>query len=656
LKTRKEVRQAAHSIPVHFLGEEKSRIQESITMRKSKILLVTTAALALVLASCAAPTPTAAPTLPPPATTAPPATLVPDFTQMGFPTVIGSVSFTPGTATSVAGQVPNESSASINVDIPADAFSTPVKFEILWGPVNSFAPRAPSGQSPIFDFAFRVTDTQTGALIEKFDKPVTAMIMDPMISSGSMYFNIAPDGTYTANPTGMQVKAGELDHPVAGSSVGWVVAAPATVAPSPTPGYSMTTPEEAALAAAGGQKIGGTVTVIGEWGGSEQDSFMSMLKPFEDATGVQVQYTGTRDVPAILTTRVTGGNPPDLADIPSPGILTNYASQGKLVDLSTVLDMSTFNSQYAKTWADLGSYNGSLYGLFMKAAVKGLIWYDPKVFQANGYQIPKTWDDLMALSQKIAASGTTPWCVAVESGSASGWPGTDWLEDIVLRQAGEQAYNQWWQGTLKWTSPEIKQAWQTWGQIVGDPKMTFGGADRMLTTNFGNVGDPLFTSPPGCDLVHQASFIADFFTQNTPGVKPITDFNWFPVPPFNSTAPLSTEMGGDAIIMFNKTPQSEALMRYLATPEAQAIWAKIGGGYLSPNKDVPLSTYPDELSRKAAGLLTSVQVAVFDASDNMPQAMQAAFYKAVLDYIQNPSDLDSILQNLDSVQQSAYHK
>lgn len=155
-------------------------------------------------------------------------------------------------------------------------------------------------------------------------------------------------------------------------------------------------------------------------------------------------------------------------------------------------------------------------------------------------------------------------------------------------------------------------------------------------------------------MVHQASFISSFFTSNNPGVQPVTDFNFFPFPPFNASAPKSTEMAGDLLAMFNNTPQAQALIKYLATPEAQAIWAKIGGGYLSPNKDVPLSTYPDELSRNAANILTSAQVAVFDASDQMPQQMNAAFYKAVLDYVQTPSNLDSILQNLDTIQKSAY--
>jgi alpha-glucoside transport system substrate-binding protein len=433
-----------------------------------------------------------------------------------------------------------------------------------------------------------------------------------------------------------------------------VATTPVMTATQPVSGTTnLRTPEEAALAAAGGQQIGGSVSVLATWGGDEQASFMAMVKPFEDATGVKIDYTGTRDLNAVLTTRVQGGNPPDLAGLPGPGQMAQFAQQGKLIDLSTVLDMSTYNNQYTKTWTDLGTANGILAGIFIKASVKGLIWYDPKVWQQNNYQIPATWDDMMNLSKQIADAGNTPWCVALESGAASGWPGTDWLEDIVLRQSGADTYQQWYQGKIKWTSPEIKQAWQTWGQIVADPKMVFGGANKMLTTNFGNVGDPLFTNPPGCYLVHQASFITSFFQQNTPNIQPVQDFDFFGFPPFDTSKPQSTEMAGDLFGMFNDTPQARALIKYLVTPEAQAIWVQRGGA-ISPNKDVPLSMYPDPLSKKAAQILTGSQVAVFDASDQMPEAMNNAFWQAILNYVQDPTSLDSVLQNLDSVQADAY--
>ena len=299
-----------------------------------------------------------------------------------------------------------------------------------------------------------------------------------------------------------------------------------------TPSANLRTPEQAALDAAGGQKIGGSVTFLGPWGGSEQASLMAMLKPFEDATGITVNYTGSRDESAILVTQVQGGNPPDLADFANPGQISQFEQQGKLVDLSSVIDMNTYSQNYAKTWVDLGTYNGKFVAVVIKAATKGLIWYDPKVWASNNFQVPQTWDELMALSQKMANTGTTPWCMAVENGAASGWPGTDWIEDIVLRQNGIDFYNKWWSGQVAWTSPEIKKAFQTWGALATDPKMVYGGPTTVLTTNFQNVGDPLFKNPPGCFMAHQASFIADSFVTNTPGLKPGTDFTFFPFPSF----------------------------------------------------------------------------------------------------------------------------
>ncbi len=464
----------------------------------------------------------------------------------------------------------------------------------------------------------------------------------------------APTTAATTAPTTAATSA-----PTAGatSPAGAPTASATGPAGAPTTGATgnLRTPQDAALAAAGGKKIGGTVSVLGTWGGSEQDSFMAMVKPFEDATGVQVQYTGTRDLNAVLTTQVQGGNPPDLAGLPGPGQMAQFGQQGKLIDLSTVLDVPTYQSNYAKSWINLGTVNGKLVGVFIKASAKGLIWYDPKVFQSKGYQIPKTWDDLISLTKQIEASGGTPWCEGLESGASSGWPGTDWLEDIVLRQSGAQVYNNWWAGTQTWTSPEITKAWQTWGQIVADPKAVYGGANSMLTTNFGDAGNGLFTNPPNCYMMHQASFITDFFVKGTPGIKPVTDFDFFPFPSISPNNTNAQEVAGDLFGMFRNTPQSAALIKYLVTPEAQAIWVQRGGA-ISPNKQVPISMYPDPLSQKAAQILTSAQVTVFDASDLMPDAMQNAFYKAILDYVQNPGNLNADLQNLDSVQKSAYHK
>lgn len=412
----------------------------------------------------------------------------------------------------------------------------------------------------------------------------------------------------------------------------------------------------AAGQAAGGGKIGGTVSVLGTWGGSEQESFLAMVKPFEDQTGIRVEYTGTRDLNAVLTTRVQGGNPPDLAGLPGPGPMAEFARSGKLIDLGGVLDMGAMKDQYSDDWLKLAQVDGKQVGIFIKAALKGPIWYDPKYFsQVSGGNPPKTWDELMALSQKIADAGTAPWCIGLESGAASGWPGTDWLEDIVLRQAGPDVYDKWYKGEIKWTSPEIKKAWETWGRIVGNDKMVFGGKQYMLSTNFGNAADVMFANPPKCYMTHQASFITDFFVKNNPSLKPEQDFTLFPFPDIDSKYSGAQEVAGDLFGMFKDTPQARALIKYLTTPEAQAIWVKRGGA-LTPNKKVALDSYPDQLSRQMAQALTSAKSVRFDASDLMPEAVNNAFFKAVLDFVQNPGNLDGILANLDRVSADAYKR
>jgi alpha-glucoside transport system substrate-binding protein len=454
----------------------------------------------------------------------------------------------------------------------------------------------------------------------------------------------APGG---AQPTATAAKAGETPRPAVSPAA----------APSPSPAAGASPPAAAGplgTPAAGLERIGGTVSVIGTWGGSEQDSFLAMVKPFEEQTGIQVQYEGTRDLNAILTTRVQGGNPPDVAGLPGPGQMAEFARQGKLVDLGPILDQRTLREDYLEDWLTTGTVDGKLVGVFIKAALKGSIWYNAKEFpKVSGGTDPKTWDELMALSEKIAGTGTAPWCIGLNSAAASGWPGTDWIEDIVLRQAGPDKYDQWWQGTLAWTSPEIKTAWQTWGQIVGDDKMVFGGRQSMLATNFGDAGNPLFGSPPGCYLHHQGSFITDFFVQANPNLKPIEDFNFFPFPDIDPRYAGAVEVAGDLFGVFRDTPQTRALIKYLTTPEAQAIWVQRGGA-LSANRRVPPGLYPDPISRQQAEALNSARIVRFDAADLMPEAMNNAFWRAVLEFVQNPSNLDSVLANLDRTQKEAY--
>jgi len=407
----------------------------------------------------------------------------------------------------------------------------------------------------------------------------------------------------------------------------------------------------------GASSSAGTVHVIAVWSGQEQASFMAVLKPFEDQTGIKVDYESTRDEDAILTSRVAAGNPPDLAAAPSPQLLSQFAKQGKVISLNDAVDMSALQSSTAQSWIKLGEplSDGKLYQIFAWAAVKGLIWYDPKNFQAKGYNVPKSWDDLTNLSSQIKGSGTTPWCVTVESGSASGWPASDWLKEIVLSQAGPDVYDKWVAGTQKWTSPEIKQAWQTFGQILGpNDSNTYGGKQYILATNFGDVGTPMFQNPPKCYMLNQASFITTFFTSANPSLQAGTDFNFFPLPDISSQYTGAHVVAGDSFSMFKDTPQARKLIQYLTTAQAQDIWVK-RGGKLAVNKQVSLDDYPDTLSKESAQIIVNTQIAKYDATDNMPADMRTAAWKGLLDFISDQSKLDSILANLDKVQATAYH-
>ena len=404
----------------------------------------------------------------------------------------------------------------------------------------------------------------------------------------------------------------------------------------------------AETAAASTGASGGKVTVIGTWSGSEQESFLAMVKPFEDSTGIKVSYTGTRNIDAVLTTGVASGILPDLAGLPGPGQMAEYAKAGALKPLDSVLDIASYTADTSPGLVALGTVDGKVTGVFIKAAVKGLIWYNPKVY--TGGQ-PTTWDDLQAKATAAATAagpGAKPWCVGLESGAASGWPGTDWIEDLVLRQAGPDVYDKWVAGTQKWSSPEIKAAFQAFGTIVSDANV-YGGSKYVLSTNFGDGGDQLFKTPPGCIFHHQASFITDFF-QKQGGAKP-GDYDFYPFPDINPSYAGAVEGAGDLFGMFNDTPQARALIKYLVTPEAQAIWVGRGGA-LSANSKV--TNYPDDVSKRSAAIIAGAKIFRFDASDSMPAAMNSAFEAALLDFTKNPTKIDSILSGLDQVQTSAY--
>jgi alpha-glucoside transport system substrate-binding protein len=399
--------------------------------------------------------------------------------------------------------------------------------------------------------------------------------------------------------------------------------------------------------------IGGTVSVLAVWSGSEQDNFMALLEPFLDHTGIEIEYTSTRDINAVLTTQIQGGNPPDVAGVPGPGQLREMAQDGSVIPLGDVIDMGQMEADYAQGLIELASVDGELYGFFLKGAVKSLIWYSPPAFEAAGYDVPETWQELKDLEQQIIADGAAPWCIGLESGAATGWPGTDWIEDIMLRTAGPDAYDQWWQHEIPWTDDAVRTTWETWGEIVGDPAMVYGGQPYVLSTNFGQAPFPMFDEEPGCYLHRQASFITDFISDQFPDLEAGTDYDFFLFPPINEEHGNTLLVAGDLFAMFNDTEQSRALVQYLLSAPAQAIWAE-AGGFLATNRQVDPSVYPDQISQQIAEMYSTATDVRFDASDLMPEAVNNAFWAGIVDFVSNPGNLDSILERIESTAQEAY--
>jgi alpha-glucoside transport system substrate-binding protein len=390
----------------------------------------------------------------------------------------------------------------------------------------------------------------------------------------------------------------------------------------------------------GGTAADKEVTVVGTWGGSEQESFLAMVAPWETRTGNKVKYTGSRGLGTYLTTAVQSGTLPDLAGLPGPGEMAEFAKVGALKPLDTVLDLATYRAETSPGFVSLGTVDGKVVGVFIKSALKGLIWYNPANYTGGA---PATWDAVMGTAPGNAQS---LWCVGLESGADSGWPGTDWVEDFVLRQSGPEVYDKWVAGTQTWSSPEIKAAYEAFGDVLD---ASFGGASTVNSTNFGGGGNPLFTDPPGCLFHHQASFITDFFKEQ--GGAADGEFDFFPMPDINPAYAGAFTGAGDLFGLFSDKAAAKDLLKYLVTAEAQQIWVSRGGA-LSGNTKV--TTYPDAVSKRSAEILGTAKIFRFDGGDLMPNAMKAAFFRSMVDFAENQGNLNTILAGLDEVQTSSY--
>ncbi|MEU3031370.1 ABC transporter substrate-binding protein [Streptomyces incarnatus] len=397
---------------------------------------------------------------------------------------------------------------------------------------------------------------------------------------------------------------------------------------------------------------GAHLEIAAVWTGQEQTNFKKVLAEFEKRTGAKVTFVPAQDpIINFLGSKIAGGQPPDIALLPQPGAIKQAVDKGwaKPVGPDALKEV---RKNYSQGWQDIGKVNGKEYGVYYKAANKSLIWYNAKVFENAGAKEPTTWKDLLTTAQAVYDSGVTPFSVP----GADGWPLTDWFENVYLSQAGPEKYDQLAQHKIKWTDPSVKQALETLAQIWGKKDYLAGGQDGALQTEFPNSVTQTFTGgdQPKAAMIYEGDFVQVNIGETKAKVG--TDAKVFPFPAVGSTAPVVS--GGDAAVVLKDSKAAQALMTFLASPDAATIQAKLGG-YLSPNKNVPVSAYPNSVQQKIAkSLIASGDDFRFDMSDQAPQAFGGTpgkgEWKDLQDFLKNPGDVAGAQAALEKDAAAAY--
>lgn len=403
--------------------------------------------------------------------------------------------------------------------------------------------------------------------------------------------------------------------------------------------FSWDTLEE--FAAAHTDLQGQTLTLWSPWRDDPGDApqWAAVVSYFEDATGVDAQLGSSPNYEEQARIDIAAGSPANITLLPQPGLLADFAAQGALTDLG---DETTawIEENYAagSSWAELGQFEGEdgtvrQYAFPFKQEVKSLVWYSPDNFEEMGYEVPTTMEELLALQDQIIADGGTPWCIGIESGGATGWPATDWIEDIMLRTQPPEVYDGWVTNEVKFNDERVVNALELFGSIAKDPAKVAGGPNAVTTTAFGDSPAGLFSVPPQCYLHKQASFIASFFPT---GSEAGTDYDFFYLPPYESEDLGNPVLGSGVLAAITSdSPAARAFIEYLKTPIAHEIWmAQQNSSFLTAHKGVNVDLYSSDALRQQGEILLDATTFRFDGSDIMPAAIGAgAFWTGMVDFV-----------------------
>jgi alpha-glucoside transport system substrate-binding protein len=399
-----------------------------------------------------------------------------------------------------------------------------------------------------------------------------------------------------------------------------------------------------------GNYSGTVVTMSGPFTDEDAVKFNNSIAAFEEATGIDIQYEGSKEFESSITIRVQAGDAPDIVDFPQPGLLNTFVGQGEVIPATDMVPESWLGENYLQSWRDMATMVGSdgvaqEYGVWQRFNGKSLVWYPKDDFDASGYEIPETWDDLVALQDMIVSDGDTPWCIGIESGAATGWTATDWTEEFMLRTTSLDNYDAWVAGELPFASDEVKNAIGTFADIWNNPDYVQGGTAAIVTTFFGDAPTPMFEDPPRCWMHKQGNFITSFFP---PEAEYGVDYGVFYLPGVDDAYGKPFLVAGDIMAAFEDRPEVCAVMQFFSTGEGVRGWLAAGGA-LGPQKDVQLDWYGNPVERDIAELVAEATSVRFDGSDLMPgEVGSGSFWKGMTDYFSGAADLDTVLAEIDA--------
>ncbi len=382
---------------------------------------------------------------------------------------------------------------------------------------------------------------------------------------------------------------------------------------------------------------GQSLTVFGPWLGPDQANAEVMFAYFEEATGADVSYVGSDGFETQIRIDTSAGSAPNIAIFPQPGLAADLAGQGLLTPLpDSTAEFVRENYAAGESWVDLTTFEGpdgeeDVYGMFYKADVKSLVWYVPENLEDLDYDVPETMEELISLSEEIVAEGETPWCIGLGSGAATGWPATDWVEDMMLRTQTPEVYDQWTTNEIPFDDPRVIEAIEAFGMFARNDDMVSGGANAVATTDFRDSPKGLFATPPQCYFHHQASFIPTFFPEGTVIGE---DVDFFYMPAYESQDLGKPVLGAGTMWGITKDSEaSQVFMEWLQEPIAHEVWMA-QSGFLTPHTGVNVDLFGDDTQRALNDVLLNATTFRFDGSDLMPGGVGAgSFWTGMVDYV-----------------------